>query len=241
MTTGSGNIPQTASSFADGAVIPKTTGLVASAQGIEPYLLWYGQVVEWKGADVDFASLVPGTSGQHLAAIAALNPLRGRVLTLTSTAKSTAVDITSGDVQEAWGTRTLPLLPLGGFVLTNGDTSLADSQRLDVRQLMLSGQDQHWAVEVDDTTYTVKQYDRTVMVDHTATAAVTVTLPSVASRRLWGAPATIIDSGENANTNNITITASGSDTIQTGGSSITTDGGSVTLWAHPSQDKWFIS
>ena len=79
------------------------------------------------------------------------------------------------------------------------------------------------------TTYTVIDTVSIVNVGHTATAAVTVTLSSAEIAKV-GRKFIIVDTGDNAGTNNITVATEDSETI--GGSatgSISADSGTLNL------------
>ena len=85
------------------------------------------------------------------------------------------------------------------------------------------------SVSLDATTYTVLSTDSVVNVDHTATAAVTVTL-STAEIAKVGRKFIIVDTGDNAAINAVTVATEGSETI--GGSatgSITANSGTLNL------------
>ena len=85
-------------------------------------------------------------------------------------------------------------------------------------------------------TYTITADDDLVLTDYTTTGATTLTLPSASVKK----EITIIDSGGNALTNNITINRAGSDTIN-GGTSVVIDGdyNSLTL-INDGTSQWFI-
>jgi len=91
-------------------------------------------------------------------------------------------------------------------------------------------------------TKTLAEADKgTIMVNHTATAPVTITLPAVSA--LVEAPRTnywIVDTGLSAGTNAITINPTGADTIDgTTSALIDSDGESVVLF-NDGSSKWFI-
>ena len=89
-------------------------------------------------------------------------------------------------------------------------------------------------VEINATTYTILTTDNIIGVSHTATAAVTLTLPLAANAP--GHIITIKDEDANASVNNIDIDRAGSDTITdttTGNLTtiISTDGGAIRLYS----------
>lgn len=80
-------------------------------------------------------------------------------------------------------------------------------------------------------TYTVQGSDGIVNVSRTATGACTITIPLASLMR--GRPLIFIDTGNNASANNITLTASGSDTIDGSGTKVmNTNLQRVILWSN---------
>jgi len=101
---------------------------------------------------------------------------------------------------------------------------------------------------LDATTLTLDNTHEVIAVDHTDTAAVTITLPSASSSfdttNSVGRTYLIKDTGANASVNNITINRAGSDTIITDNTSdtsivITGDGDAVRLTAI-STTQWIL-
>lgn len=88
------------------------------------------------------------------------------------------------------------------------------------------------------STYTVDVSDDIVFVTRTASGTCTVTLPSAVL--FVGRMLTITDAGNNASSNNITISRSGSDTIKGAATSLTisTDSGAVIL--APNGTDWQV-
>jgi len=101
---------------------------------------------------------------------------------------------------------------------------------------------------VSAATYTILTTDKIIAVDHTATAAVTLTLPAAST--VWDSTNSaslsflIKDSGVNACTNNITISRAGSDTIidiESGQTSTVIDVDGGALWFQAiSAAKWIV-
>lgn len=126
------------------------------------------------------------------------------------------------------------------FDLTDKDAIFSTTGNVSVKgtgpscDFEVNGYYGHKVQEVDATTATISA--STVSVVHTATAAVTLTLPSAAS--LWnstdeiGGEITICDSGVNSLTNAITVNRAGSDTITddtTGNTSVSINANGDTL------------
>lgn len=91
---------------------------------------------------------------------------------------------------------------------------------------------QRKVTDVAAATYEVEGTDEILLVSHTATAAVTVNLPTPAL--FQGRDLIVYDQGNNAGTNNITLSYSAA-TIAT----VSTNQGSVTVTATGAE--WFIS
>ncbi len=94
-------------------------------------------------------------------------------------------------------------------------------------------------VDVNSTTHTVDTEQTYISVLHTATAAVAITLTDSTTTVNDGMIVIIKDSGYNAGTFNITISASGSDTVENGASLVmSTNGASVILRLNSSTADW---
>lgn len=89
---------------------------------------------------------------------------------------------------------------------------------------------------VNDTSYDVRGDDEVISVDHTATAAVAITLPPASL--LQGRAIIINDTGDNASANNITITPDSGTISNAANYVINTDSGSVTIGSDGRQ--WMV-
>ncbi len=129
----------------------------------------------------------------------------------------------------------------GGNVRMDGNLTLGGTETPTAR-LELLGSMAFGVTSVVSSTYTIDTEDNIIGVNHTLTAAVTLTLPLAAN-----APnhiLTIKDEEANAGTNNIDIDRAGSDTIvdiTTGNTqtSITTNGGAIRLY-NDGVDTWYV-
>ena len=87
--------------------------------------------------------------------------------------------------------------------------------------------------------YTIETENRVVGVD-VSSSTVQLTLPLITNDGN-GKVLTIKDESDNANSNNITVVASGSDTIEgSANHTIDTDGGSLTIYANVETQTWYI-
>jgi len=96
--------------------------------------------------------------------------------------------------------------------------------------------------DLNAATYTITQEDYFIECRYTATGAITaLTLPSIATLAK-SYEYVIIDSGNNANTNNITVVRNGTDEINhvAGNYVINVDGASITLKANVTTSNWEI-
>jgi hypothetical protein len=101
--------------------------------------------------------------------------------------------------------------------------------------------DTYTLTDVAAATYTALESDYIITVSYTATGSCTVTLPEVSTLTTVGNKKLFIikDSGGNANTNNITIAASGSDTID-GNSSFVLFGDYNAVQVMSDGSNWFV-
>lgn len=94
---------------------------------------------------------------------------------------------------------------------------------------------------VNASTYSITGTDNLIRVTYTATGACTLTLPTLTSA-LDGVYIQIKDAGYNAETNNITINRSGSDTIEGSATSyvMDSDGQKITLYGDFTNNNWEV-
>jgi hypothetical protein len=113
-----------------------------------------------------------------------------------------------------------------------GATWLGGSQFVNSTQVNSSG------------TYTVTATDYKIEVSYTTTAAVPIALPAISAQGTGRRVLLIVDSGNNAGTNHITITANGTDKINNGAAGgsivISTNGGAVVLASDQTNSNWEV-
>lgn len=119
-------------------------------------------------------------------------------------------------------------LSTGEVCLIDSAHQIASYSQLDVRN--------NYTVAVVNSAgpYAVLSTDEYVLVDYTATAAITITLPaaSAGKRRI-----TVSDSGNNALVNNITINSASS---IVGASTIATNAGAITYISDVANNRWIV-
>lgn len=129
--------PQSVLSLADLRVyIYGTSSLSVSIGKLAGLYYWQGAYYPFAGKNIDLSGSRPVSANQHCYAVLGYYPPLVKVDVMTSTAKSTGVELTAADINEAWSQRARQLVPIAAIRIENGQTGLTPSDVKDLRQFL---------------------------------------------------------------------------------------------------------